>query len=188
MALVYRTTVKLNYSSPEGEGTSNSWSDGLPIGKCLSAGMLARWAEALSVGHSPVISCELGMTESVEKFRRILLAEDDPVVQQMLQLLLTRHQSWEVVTSENGRQAVACWQEIDLVLMDLQMPGADGLEATRAIRALEGSGLGHTPIIALTAHARQEDREQCLAAGMDSYLAKPVRMEALYAAVEKMLN
>jgi CheY-like chemotaxis protein len=130
------------------------------------------------------------MSESVAKFRRILLAEDDPVVRQMLQLLLTRHHGWEVVTSENGRQAVARWQEgdIDLVLMDLQMPGADGFEATRAIRALEGGSRRHTPIIALTAHARQEDREQCLAAGMDSYLAKPVRMEVLYAAVERMLN
>jgi CheY-like chemotaxis protein len=106
---------------------------------------------------------------------RVLLAEDSPVNREvavgMLEVL-----GFEVEVAENGRQAVtaAGGDRIDLILMDCQMPEMDGLTATETIRRLEiASGRCRLPIIALTAHAMQGDRDQCLAAGMDDYLTKP---------------
>jgi len=92
----------------------------------------------------------------------------------------------EVTLAETGRQAVSKWKEkgMDLILMDLQMPEIDGLEATRQIRELEKDRGTRTYIFALTAHARQEDRERCLAAGMDGFLAKPLRLEELDSLLE----
>ncbi len=81
----------------------------------------------------------------------------------------------------NGREALAALEKesYDLVLMDIQMPEMDGLEATAAIREKEkGSGI-HQPVIALTAHAMKGDRERCLAGGMDGYLSKPIRLQEL---------
>jgi CheY-like chemotaxis protein len=87
---------------------------------------------------------------------------------------------------ENGRAAVEASRDtaFDAILMDLQMPEVNGLEATAAIRSREAAGGGHVPIIALTAHAMQSDRERCLAAGMDGYVAKPIDANALIRAVE----
>ena len=77
---------------------------------------------------------------------------------------------------DNGREALAALgsQKFDLVLMDVQMPEMDGLEATAAIRASERQSGGHVPIIAMTAHAMKGDRERCLEAGMDEYISKPI--------------
>jgi CheY-like chemotaxis protein len=91
----------------------------------------------------------------------------------------------------SGTAAIECWRTareagtpFDRVLMDLHMPGLDGLEATRRIRALEAKDPAlHTPIIALTANASAEDREACLAAGMDGFLIKPLDRERLVAAL-----
>ncbi|HEX9872342.1 MAG TPA: response regulator, partial [Candidatus Tectomicrobia bacterium] len=87
-----------------------------------------------------------------------------------------------------GREALATLarEPFDLVLMDVQMPDIDGFEATRAIRA-EGSRTGnHLPIIAMTAHAMAGDRERCLAAGMDGYVTKPIRVQDLFGAIENV--
>ena len=93
----------------------------------------------------------------------------------------------KVTVAENGRIAVdrVTAESFDVVLMDVQMPVMDGLEATAAIRDREQRDGGHVPIIAMTAHAMKGDREQCLAAGMDGYVSKPIRGEELFAALEK---
>jgi CheY-like chemotaxis protein len=91
-----------------------------------------------------------------------------------------------VVIAANGREAVRLWSEssFDLVFMDVQMPEMDGFSATAAIRLQEPVTGKHIPIIAITAHAMKGDRERCLAAGMDGYVAKPLRVEE----VEKVLD
>jgi signal transduction histidine kinase/CheY-like chemotaxis protein len=115
----------------------------------------------------------------------ILLAEDNPVNQ----ALVVRHlqkRGHRVALASTGRDALAALQRdaFDVVLMDLQMPETDGMEATAAIRANEKATGGHIPIVALTAHAMAGDRERCLAAGMDGYLSKPIQARELIEAVE----
>jgi CheY-like chemotaxis protein len=87
--------------------------------------------------------------------------------------------------ADHGRAALDAWdaEPFDLVLMDVQMPEMDGLDATRAIRAREAGTGRHVPIIAMTARAMPGDREQCLESGMDGYVSKPVRQRDLYAAI-----
>jgi len=111
----------------------------------------------------------------------ILLAEDS-LVNQKLALGLLARQGHDVTVANNGKEAVAAVtaRGFDLVLMDVQMPEMDGLEATRAIRAREKKTGTRVPIMAMTAHAMQGDRERCLAAGMDDYIAKPIRAEKLF--------
>jgi PAS domain S-box-containing protein len=118
----------------------------------------------------------------------ILVAEDHPVNQQLIRRLLTRL-GHRVEIAADGGLAVAAFarERFDLVFLDVQMPEVDGLEAARHIRALE-AGARHTPLIALTAHAMDRDRERCIAAGMDDYLTKPIDPEALAAALERHLS
>ncbi|GFO61163.1 hypothetical protein GMST_34880 [Geomonas silvestris] len=106
---------------------------------------------------------------------RLLVVEDDPVICAMLQKLL-RMSGYQSELAGNGRQALDLWRQggFDLVLMDVQMPGVDGFEATAAIRREEAERGGHVPIIAMTAHTLKEDERRCLEAGMDSYLSKPI--------------
>jgi signal transduction histidine kinase/CheY-like chemotaxis protein/sugar lactone lactonase YvrE len=112
---------------------------------------------------------------------RVLLAEDNPINQKVVGAML-RRQGWSVTLAVNGVEACRCFLEsrLDLVLMDVQMPEMDGLEATRRIRAEELlRGLVRTPILALTAHASRAHREQCLAEGMDAVVTKPVNLPTL---------
>jgi PAS domain S-box-containing protein len=117
---------------------------------------------------------------------RILLAEDEPMIRELITMLLARR-GWQMETAETGREAVARWEKgaFDVVLMDLQMPEMDGLEATQAIRGREAAGGRRTCIIGLTAHARSEIREDCLQAGMDEVLTKPVQINDLYLAIDR---
>ncbi len=112
---------------------------------------------------------------------RILLAEDS-LVNQKLAVGLLEKQGHTVVVTNHGREALAALetQKFDLVLMDVQMPEMDGLEATVAIRTRERQTGKHLPIVAMTAHALKGDRERCLDAGMDGYCAKPIRASVLF--------
>ncbi len=127
---------------------------------------------------------------------RILLAEDSLANQKLAVGLLTK---WghQVTVANDGAEAVRFWttppegRPFDVVLMDVQMPELDGFEATAAIRQLESAsgGLGrHTPIVAMTAHAMKGDRERCLDAGMDGYVAKPIRQQEVSAVLRQVLS
>ena len=106
----------------------------------------------------------------------ILVAEDVSVNQLLVEAILARH-GHAVTLVENGEEAVNSWQKAsgsyDLILMDVQMPIMDGLQATRRIRELESTQGGHIPIVAMTAYAMKEDMERCREAGMDDYISKP---------------
>jgi CheY-like chemotaxis protein len=117
--------------------------------------------------------------------RRVLLAEDNPVNRKLAIRLLEKH-GYSVVAVEDGRAAVAAWEEasFDVILMDVQMPEMDGFQATAEIRRRETVTGAHTPIVAMTAHALKGDEERCLAAGMDRYLAKPIRAAELFSVIE----
>jgi PAS domain S-box-containing protein len=119
---------------------------------------------------------------------RLLLAEDNPINQKVA-LAMLAGSGYRVDTVRNGSAAVAAVaaEHYDAVLMDCQMPELNGYQATAAIRAQEGPHR-HIPIIAITAGARQEDRERCLAGGMDGYLSKPVSKDALLAVVARSLR
>jgi PAS domain S-box-containing protein len=111
---------------------------------------------------------------------QILLVEDNPVNQRLAQRLLERD-GHTVVLAANGREALDILEQqpFDLVLLDIQMPVLDGFETTAAIRAKEQGTGRHLPIIGLTAHAMKGDRERCLGAGMDDYIAKPIQAREL---------
>jgi CheY-like chemotaxis protein len=114
----------------------------------------------------------------------ILIAEDNPVNSRLATRLVAKQGHSAVVVS-SGRAALKALEEesFDLVLMDVQMPDMDGIEATSAIRELERGTQRHLPIIAMTAHAMSGDRERCLEAGMDAYVTKPVDARKLLAAI-----
>ncbi|MGH9433575.1 MAG: ATP-binding protein [Terriglobia bacterium] len=119
---------------------------------------------------------------------RILLVEDN-LVNQKLTVKLVERRGHRVVVVGNGREALSAYDkgQFDLVLMDVQMPGMGGLEATAAIRERERATGQHVPIIAMTARAMTTDREECLAAGMDSYVSKPVHAKLLFEAIEEVV-
>jgi signal transduction histidine kinase/CheY-like chemotaxis protein len=117
--------------------------------------------------------------------RRILVAEDDSTNQVVIETIL-KSKGFEVEIASSGQRVLDLLDDhgCDLILMDCQMPGLDGYQTTARIRAIEGVHR-HTPIIALTAHALPEDRQRCLNAGMDDYLAKPIDILALWQALRK---
>ena len=120
---------------------------------------------------------------------KILLAEDN-MVNQKLAVKVLGKQGYRVTVAANGLEALNLFTEnrFDVILMDVQMPEMDGLEATERIRHWE-EGLGtHVPIIAMTAHAMKGDREKCLAAGMDAYVSKPIRPGQLMEAIDATLS
>jgi signal transduction histidine kinase/CheY-like chemotaxis protein len=127
----------------------------------------------------PKRACTKNNSESAQRLN-ILLAEDNVVNQRVAVSMLEKrgHAVQAVVNGKEVLEALAC-ERFDLVLMDVQMPEMDGLEATVAIRQKEQDTGRHIPIIAMTAHAMKGDRERCLESGMDDYLSKPVERNAL---------
>ena len=124
-----------------------------------------------------------------KKSLRILLVEDN-AVNQMLAMRLLEKQGHSVAIANNGREALVFLEResFDAALMDVQMPEMDGFEAAAAIREREKSTGQHMPIIAMTAHAMQGDRERCLAAGMDGYTAKPIQAQRLFDTLDEILS
>ena len=120
---------------------------------------------------------------------RILLAEDNLINQKVITFMLDKER-FQVTVAENGVQALELFQHhpFDLVLMDIQMPVMGGIETAREIRRLEKNSGGHLPILALTANAMKGDREKCLAAGMDDYMAKPVNKATLLEKIRRLCS
>ena len=146
----------------------------------------AKQAKVLLSDDHPLPTAGDKVLEERLKTLRILLAEDNLVNQKISSRLLEK-QGWQVVAVDNGQEVVdrINKERFDVVLMDAQMPILDGLEATKVIRDHEKNTGKHIPIIALTARAMQEDRQRCLAAGMDGYVAKPIDRQKLY---EEIIN
>lgn len=147
---------------------------------------------ALGVGRRKSTDQDLDLTEEKREFDRplkLLVAEDLPFNQKFILRLLDR---WghDTTLVENGREAVeACINDnFDLVLMDVQMPEMDGLEATRKIREHEKTAQTHTPIIAMTAHAMKGDRQKCIDSGMDDYVSKPISSDILLRAMLSLVS
>jgi CheY-like chemotaxis protein len=120
---------------------------------------------------------------------RVLAADDNPTNRKVVELMLGAAGA-EVVSVENGADAVEAWRAgaFDLVLMDLRMPVMDGLDAIRAIRKAEGAGLPRAPIIVISANTSPTDREASAEAGADLHIGKPLRAEALFAAISDVLE
>jgi PAS domain S-box-containing protein len=150
-------------------------------------GVNAMAASGVAAGATPLSNAPV-TDASRRASRRILLAEDNVVNQKVAVGVLTRA-GHRVDVVENGREAIDALarDHFDAVLMDVQMPVMGGLDATRSIRAGESHGR-HVPIIALTARAMTGDREECLAAGMDAYVTKPLRAEDLLAVIETVIR
>jgi CheY-like chemotaxis protein len=133
---------------------------------------------ALATSATPAAAAGVGL--------RVLLVEDNPV-NRAIAIRLLEKRGYNVTAVENGALAVdiTASERFDIVLMDVQMPVMDGLTATTSIRTRERERGGHVPIVAVTAHALDQDRQRCLAAGMDDYLPKPIRTPDLFATIAK---
>ena len=119
---------------------------------------------------------------------KILLAEDNRV-NQLLVVRLLQARGHEVMVVGDGQAALDALEEqsFDLILMDIQMPEMDGLEATRILREREQKGHRPAPIIAMTAHAMKGDRDKCIEAGMTGYISKPIQPEQLFELMEDVM-
>jgi PAS domain S-box-containing protein len=168
-----------------------------PSPTAVLGGVLATAIERMRSGQGGMVTrhqiAEAGKPASspstevrVRRFN-VLLAEDNPVNQRVARAMLEKL-GCVVTVAPDGRAAVAAWSAggFDLVFMDCQMPEMDGYEATTAIRAAEAGSGRRIPIIAMTANATDEDRDRCLAAGMDAHVAKPARSADLAAALNSI--
>ena len=145
-------------------------------------------ALGVTTTEDAVAPAEKAPSDSALAPLRILLAEDSPFNQKLAIGLLEKH-GHHVTVVDDGTKAVTRVQQepFDLVLMDVQMPHMDGLEATATIRKQEQGTDQHIPIIAMTAHAMKGDRERCLDAGMDGYLSKPIYAQELFRTIASVL-
>jgi signal transduction histidine kinase/CheY-like chemotaxis protein len=185
--------TRLLMLSSAGRTADAQWLRQHRVVRCLTkpvkeSDLLETIAGALGLaGSAPLADAEPAAEAPSSRPLKLLLAEDG-VINQKVAVHLLEQRGHRVAVVNNGREALAALRSadpvFDAVLMDVQMPEMNGFEATAAIR-LEERGTGRRlPIIAMTAHAMKGDRERCLEAGMDAYVSKPVRADALYAAIE----
>jgi len=139
--------------------------------------------------QAPSIVTRHSLAESKKKRTNILLAEDN-IVNQQLALAILEKLGYGADVAIDGKEAIGAIERdfYDLILMDVQMPGMDGIKATKLIRQEEKETGVHIPIIAMTAHAMQGDRERCIEAGMDDYVSKPIDTQKFSDAIEKQLS
>jgi CheY-like chemotaxis protein len=142
---------------------------------------------AASPGAKPLVTRHT-IREETRSFS-FLVVEDNKVNQMLVSRLLEKR-GHRVVLAQNGREALEATEKqvFDIILMDVQMPEMDGLEATKGIREKEKTTGFHLPIIALTAHAMEGDKERCVASGMDGYVSKPIKIEELFSVIEDVLG
>jgi len=175
--------------SREGQGSIFHFTIPLePAESTMPEGAESGTSGAAVPGEKQKAGAPAGMPE--KEGRRILLAEDNPVNAIFAEKVLTSA-GHTVVRASSGQEALDVLSgdgPFDLVLMDVQMPGMDGLEAVKRIRAMEQDSGARLPVAALTAYALGEDRELCLAAGMDDCITKPVSRDALLAAVDRLAS
>ena len=162
------------------------------VGSAFSFTILMRTA-GLESDTQPSIKSqsheELPGTQEEKSALRILLAEDDPVNRLVIGGIL-RKANYNFDIAEDGLEALEMWEKggYDLVLMDIQMPHLNGFEATHAIREKEQEYAGHTPIIAMTAHASKDDEKLCLAEGMDAFISKPIDFKLCLKVIEDVIR
>ena len=170
----------ISFESEEGVGSTFSYN--MPMREAGLESDAQFNAEALS--SETTFSAPDG-----EKIPSLLHADDDSIMRRVFGLML-KHSNYNIDFAEDGLKAVEMWEKggYDLVLMDIQMPGINGFEATRAIREKEQERGGHTPIIAMTAHASKEDDERCLAAGMDAYISKPIDFKQCLQVIDEVIK
>ena len=164
------------------EGGGSSFTFTLPL-------QVPKGAVAQTGRGVPPVSETSGSFVPAGKIPRVLIVEDDPTNRDVMRLALQRREL-EGECAENGAQALEMWEQgkFDLIIMDLQMPVMDGIEATMIIRERELLRGGRTPILAITAHAYDEDVARCLAAGMDDCLAKPVNLRTMMETIARLLG
>jgi CheY-like chemotaxis protein len=154
---------------------------------------LANVIQSILGMSSPSESAEAEKSPFAEKetknLYRVLVADDNIVNRKVVHYMLEK-KGHQVISVQDGKEALNALDSniVDLILMDVQMPVMNGIEATQAIREKEQGGSVHTPIIALTAHAMKGDRERCLEAGMDDYLPKPINPDSLFATMHKVVS
>jgi CheY-like chemotaxis protein len=151
---------------------------------------LKKSAPQESLANPPDLERPVGDPSSPHRAIRVLLVEDNAINQRIVGMMLAKLEA-EVLVAKNGREALSLFEqtELDLILMDCQMPEMDGYEAAAAIRKTEiAHGRKRLPIIALTASQAESDRERCLAAGMDDFLPKPPGLPQLSEMVERWVR
>jgi len=178
--IVERMDGTIGFTSEEGKGSIFSCT--IPLGETET-----EQAATIAAAQTAPADGAPRLAEIIKQ--RLLVAEDDPTIRQVLGLMLQRS-NYEIDIAEDGGQAVEKWENgrYDLILMDVQMPGMNGFEATAAIREIERARGDHIPIIAMTAHALKEDEDRCLAAGMDGYVSKPIDFKKSLQVIGDMLD
>jgi CheY-like chemotaxis protein len=146
------------------------------------------WESALTTGPLSAPAADESKTQPVNPQERVILVVDDTEDVILLFKDYLEHAGYRVAAARNGKEGIAQARDLnpDLILMDVQMPLMDGLEAAREIRKIPA--FAHTPIIALTALAMKGDRDRCIEAGMNDYLSKPVVLRSLVELIEKHLS